>query len=416
MRRISARLLLLVFLFSFAVTDFLAQSPTSVARPLTMKSSPPRVHGSALADRMAGLAGGSNTQLPTWSYQVISSRDGNLYEGLIVGSDPSTRGPSASVAVRTQVVPIILKFHSVATAINLKTGIFTTAPGNVTSDPTAHQPGCFAGTQNVPLQLLEQSPILRNADFNFGGTDVGTTQYTDAFQRASFWSQIDKANYHVRLGPIQIYPPVVLQVPAAQGLSIPTNLFEPAFSLCGREGIVDIDFLDAFVVNELTKLPGITPGTFPMFMIYNAGMSFGPPTNINNCCAGGYHGINPAGPLAFQTYSPFDFENSGLFSAAFNNTTTVSHEIAEWINDPYVINATPPWGHTGQVGGCQANLEVGDPLSGTDIQRIFMPNGFTYQLQELAFFSWFFGAPSLGIHGWFSDDATFLTDAGPPCM
>ena len=93
----------------------------------------------------------------------------------------------------------------------------------------------------------------------------------------------------------------------------------------------------------------------------------------------------------------------------------VSHEAAEWMDDPYVVNNTPPWGNTGQVAGCQGNLEVGDPLTGSLAPRIFMPNGYTYSLQELADFSWFFGKPSLGIHGWFSDNGTFLTDAGPPC-
>jgi hypothetical protein len=48
-------------------------------------------------------------------------------------------------------------------------------------------------------------------------------------------------------------------------------------------------------------------------------------------------------------------------------------------------------------------------------QPITMPNGFTYHWQELAFFSWFFGAPSIGVNGWFSDNGTFMTDAGPPC-
>jgi len=35
---------------------------------------------------------------------------------------------------------------------------------------------------------------------------------------------------------------------------------------------------------------------------------------------------------------------------------------------------------------------VGDPLSGTQAPPIVMPNGFTYHLQELVFFCWFFGA------------------------
>ncbi|MBV8807491.1 MAG: hypothetical protein JO033_02355 [Acidobacteriaceae bacterium] len=55
-------------------------------------------------------------------------------------------------------------------------------------------------------------------------------------------------------------------------------------------------------------------------------------------------------------------------------------------------------------------------MSGTNAPPIVMPNGFTYHLQELAFFPWFFGTPSTGIHGWFSNNGTFLTDAGPPCV
>jgi hypothetical protein len=68
------------------------------------------------------------------------------------------------------------------------------------------------------------------------------------------------------------------------------------------------------------------------------------------------------------------------------------------------------------VVGCQGNLEVGDPLSGTNFSPIGGRNGFTYHLQELAFFSWFFSSQSIGIHGWFSDNDTFTTDAGPVCV
>ncbi len=45
-----------------------------------------------------------------------------------------------------------------------------------------------------------------------------------------------------------------------------------------------------------------------------------------------------------------------------------------------------------------------------------MPNGVTYELQELAFFSWFYSAPSLGVNGWFSDNGTFTNDAGAVCF
>ncbi len=65
--------------------------------------------------------------------------------------------------------------------------------------------------------------------------------------------------------------------------------------------------------------------------------------------------------------------------------------------------------------GCQNNLEVGDPLSGTLLPGATMPNGITYNLQELAFYSWFFGAPSIGAGGSFSDDGAFPFDAGAIC-
>jgi len=94
--------------------------------------------------------------------------------------------------------------------------------------------------------------------------------------------------------------------------------------------------------------------------------------------------------------------------ATFTYTVTSSR-------DPFGNNPTPAWGHTGQASGCQNNLEVGDPLSGTDIPPVKGANGFTYHLQELAFFSWFYGAPSIAANDWFSDNNTFTTDAGPVC-
>ena len=84
----------------------------------------------------------------------------------------------------------------------------------------------------------------------------------------------------------------------------------------------------------------------------------------------------------------------------------------EWQNDPNTVNPTPSWGNIGQVSGCQTNLEVGDPLSGTTIADNL--NGFTYHPQELAFFSWFYHQnPSLGVNGWYSNKGTFKTFAAP---
>jgi hypothetical protein len=111
-----------------------------------------------------------------------------------------------------------------------------------------------------------------------------------------------------------------------------------------------------------------------------------------------------------------DFDVTGVFGSFWPDSAIDSHELGEFINDPWGNNLVPPWADTGQVSGCQGNLEVGDPLTGTSINRVPMPNGFTYHLQELAFFSWFFGGPSLGVNGWYSTNGSFLTGAGRPCQ
>jgi hypothetical protein len=146
----------------------------------------------------------------------------------------------------------------------------------------------------------------------------------------------------------------------------------------------------------------------------NVVMSIGNPRNLNECCVLGYHGAT--GDTAIQTYSPIDFDTTGLFGPAVTDTSIAAHEVGEWMDDPYGNNPTPAWGHTGQVPGCQNNLEVGDPLTGINIPPVTMPNGFTYHLQELAFFSWFYGGPSIAVNGWFSDNGTFTSDAGPVCQ
>jgi hypothetical protein len=65
---------------------------------------------------------------------------------------------------------------------------------------------------------------------------------------------------------------------------------------------------------------------------------------------------------------------------------------------------------------------VGDPLSDGGIPPtsnnwvISAANGLTYDLQELAFFSWFYGTPDLGTPGFYSNNGAFTgyAKACPP--
>jgi chitinase len=366
-------------------------------------------------DTLASLAASSPTQtLPLTTFFVDSSRDGNHYRGVLVGKDPFNGG--GSVSVPTYIVPLIIRTHQIGPSVDPKTGIISTTSGIRTFDPTVADTACLTSPNNVPLTLFEQSPIFKPATFSFGGTVVGKTQYVDAFQRANFWKVDDHDTYHVRLGPVKTLAPIVIDAPAVYGLALSRSALGPPAS-CAPLGIININWFDPFVTNTLIPAlaaQGVNPSTFPIFLVHNVVWA-GTVTNFDTCCAIGYHGAAGV-PLPIQTYSPLDFDSTGLFGTDFKDVDTASHEVAEWMNDPFALNPTPLWGHVGQVAACQGDLEVGDPLSFSQSLRIAMPNGFTYHLQELAFFSWFFGAPSVGVNGWFSNNATFLTDAGPPCQ
>jgi hypothetical protein len=265
------------------------------------------------------------------------------------------------------------------------TGIIGTAPGKTVFDPTAADNACLSKPNNVPSRLFKQSPIFNAAIFDFGGTIVGDTQYVDAYQRGNFWNVLeDQDNFHTLLNPVKMLPAIQINVPAAGGLAL-----APAdFPSCGPFGIVDINYLDNLLT--VTILPalasqGVNASNFPTFLMYNVVLA-SPVTQLGTCCVLGYHGTTTTLPI--QTYSPINFDTTGLFGPSIRDTCVAAHEVAEWMDDPFGNNAVSLWGG-GQVppGFCQGNLEVGDPLTGTNAPPIVMDNGFTYRLQKLVFFS-----------------------------
>lgn len=362
--------------------------------------------------------------LPLWTFHVVSSRDGNTYQGAMVGTSPFTNPQSTSVGAK--IIPVIFRLHSVVTAIDVNTGAFTTVPGNYTANPTGHDNVCMLKPNNVPATVLRQSPLFKPVPFSFGGTSVGTTQYIDAVQRANFYNASEgvPGSYHLLFSPINELEGLEIDVPANEGTAVTSALIDSTFGVgptgpgCGTLGLVDINWFDqyinAVVIPHLASEAGVSPANLPIFLLYNTVLG-GPPTvGFGDCCIGGYHSFGGF-PTPTQTYSVTDFDTTTEFGTAFANTAVIAHELGEWANDPYGINLVAPWGGTGQVSGCQGNLEVGDPLTGTLIPPVTGANGYSYDLQELAFFSWFQGAPSIGINGWFSVNGTFTSDAGAPC-
>jgi hypothetical protein len=371
--------------------------PGTILHELYMSSGPN--HNPAQPPTLTG------SNIPTWSYSVVSPVDGKTYKGTIMGANPATK-PGKITDIPTVVIPIRLEFKYSASSI-------------VIFDPTAVDPGCL-GTGNTAYKLTQASPLFNDAAFKFGATTVGTTQYIDAFQRANFWKDVSASpNYHTLLG-FTPYPVQTVIVPSASTGS-PDGTVYTESGQCGSNtgnvnipggiGVMSFGFWDSTAQSLITKL-GITPNTFVFFLFYNSVMSSGTPTNLNTCCILGYHDI-----VGGQTYGNGEFEGreQTLFTGTAD-TSALSHELAEWMNDPNAANPTPSWGHIGQVSGCQGNYEVGDPLSGTLMPAVKMPNGFSYHLQEMAFFDWFYRvSPSIGVNGWYSNNGTFTTDAGAVC-
>lgn len=376
-------------------------------------------------DNNQGQWGGAGrNQVPLWTYDVQKAgRDGLNHVGALVGTNPFWRKTTSRVPV--VIVPLIVTTQEVATGIeNVAPSdgdnddgtelVFSETAGTVTQNSAVPDTNCLGTSNNVPSTLLYQSPIFQNAPFSFGGTFMGNTQYIDAVQRAEFYHVLDDdpGNYHVLFSPVRIASPISVTVPANEGLAAPSGIF----GTCNTVQFLDINWFDSYING--TILPqlareGIGAGTIPVFFLYNTNLA-SPANVLSNCCVLGYHSF--AGePTPSQFYAVAEMDVSGLFPPAIENTGVLAHEMGELVNDPYGDNEVPPWGHIGQVGGCQENLEVGDPLTGTGMPPVTMPNGFTYQLQELAFFSWFFGGQSLGVHGWFSSNGTFTGDAGPVC-
>lgn len=354
------------------------------------------------------LTPSNQATLPFWRYTVVSSRDGNTYSGISVGADPST---NLTTSVPVKIIPVIFKM-----------------PDGTVFDPT--QPNACLGNGTLSdIQLVAGSPEVQNTDFTFGSVDLGKTQYLDAFQRAEYWEASPNGGsgvsvntgHHTRLG-FSILKPVIVNVPTGGGKTW-TGLG------CGNFGVININWFDSALVGlttpdyvqdrilaPLINKGVISAGTLPLLLFPSVVMAEQSTSPFINCCILGYHGAYLDANGNIQTYSPVDFDSTGAFGSAVADVTDMSHEVAEWANDPTGGNPTPAWGHIGQQPGCQGNFEVGDPLTGTNLPAITMPNGFTYHLQELVFFSWFYGAPSIAANGWFSANNTFTTDAGAACQ
>src|SRR2546427_408683 len=173
----------------------LSTAPRAKLKAYTTTMPARDVHGNKLSPADAS----ANSALTTFTYNIVSSRDGNAYSGAMVGQDPFS-GNFTPTTVNAPIVPLIITTNSVATNVT-SGGILTTKKGTTTFNPTTADNACLGAPNNVPLVLMQQSPIFQPANFKFGHTFVGKTQYIDAFQRGNFWQFVAGTNYHTLVSP-----------------------------------------------------------------------------------------------------------------------------------------------------------------------------------------------------------------------
>jgi hypothetical protein len=326
---------------------------------ITLKSKPRYIHFHAnFTDKAL-----ASTSLQHWVSSFTS--EGKTWKYSMVGTNPSLG--SVTTTVHITIVPLLLKFS------NGKN---------------------FDGTPQV--STTTDSPLFQNAPFI-----SGTTQYGDAIQRAEYWKSVStkSPNYHVLVGSPTISKTLTITVPSADG----TTVVDPS---SGKTiGVINVNWFDPQMQSLLTS-QGFTANMLPIFLSHNVYLSQGTP-NLSNCCIGGYHNAtrNAAG---LQTYIWSTESDSNVQGGFGVDVSALSHELLEWMNDPFTTNVVPNWiSPSAPQYGCNNALEVGDPLVGV----VFTVTGFTsYHLQDIAFYNWFARqSPSTAINGQYSYKKTITS-------
>lgn len=290
------------------------------------------------------------TALATWNGSI--SYNNHTYNYTMVGTNPASS--NSTTTITTYIIPIKMVYSKAVYGSS-----------HHTFNPTKNKQNGVSIVQN-----FLNSPLFNNLDWNWGGTDIGSTQYVDAFQRGSFWSEVSgNSSYHVVLAPT-VLAQQTIKVTKAQGGSVIPNPFGGS----GVVGEMNINQFDSQLQNFMTKFSQINPSNVVIFLTNNIYLTSG------GCCIGGYHSANNNG----QTYMTATYAYSKGAFVFSNDISAFSHEIGEWYDDPLITSNSP----------CGL-LEVGDLLERKtnygDFPVIY--GGVTWHPQAMGWLE-YFGAPA----------------------
>ncbi len=325
----------------------------------------PETQRAFAAEAALGTASLTITSVAHWAGTFTTS--GVKYSYRMVGTSPAS---NVSTRVPTAIVPIRFVFDAYKDASGNKLAI---SPSSV-------------------LSAVKDSPNWVAAPYS-----TGQTQFADAVQRAEFFSTMG-ASWHTLLAAPRTLTTVTVEVTSGHG-----KVFKTASGATFAE-VDETLFLNA--LNRVLPTLGLRSGEFPVaisrnILLYEKG-------NINNCCVLGFHTAFQTGGTStapvLQTFAWASWLSKGIFSNTdLVDVLAISHEISEWMDDPFVNNKTPAWEYPDN-SGCGNDLETGDPVEVLDnLSNPVTVSGFTYHPQTEALLQWFSRQkPSTAIHGAYS--------------
>ena len=373
------------------------------AAPSVPPSAPPVIDDATLKAEFTTIGGAD--VLPTtrtvahWFGSTLDPNNGVTYGYNMVGADPNNcSGSACDVTIQADITPIIVNVGGLTFSGNDVLAATLASPQFALNDygstPAATAAGSFP---NAPALIRGPGGVLSSLNAGQG------LQLQDATMR----SQFNKGgSYHVRLNP-NVLPAVTINVPQNQGVLLQS----------GRGVIfadVSISWWAAQIQNLETKAD---PTHLPVYLTNNVLLHIGP--NIFNCCVIGFHGTrasgsgggsnNSKGNAVVQTFAWASWVQPGIYARpnggtdwALQDIHALSHEIAEWADDPFVNNLVEPWlTPTAPQYGCTNILETGDPVvaigfaMGTNtFQQGPNPNGSQsadgyYHPEDEVFLPWF---------------------------
>jgi hypothetical protein len=342
-----------------AVVAAVLTTAASAGRTATVE---PQLIGDAQLKALTTTMGGASVlpttrTIPHWWGSTLDPNNGVTYGYNMVGANPNTcSGSACSSTVETDITPLIVNV-----------GGLTFSGNNVLAATLASPQFALNDYGSTPFATAGFSDLRRGPGGALSQNDAGNLlQLQDATMRAQF-NKTGPSNYHLNLHP-NVLQAVTINVPSNQG-----TLLQTARGVVFAD--INISWWAAQIQNLETKAD---PTHLPLYLTDNVLLHIGP--DIFNCCVIGFHGTrasgygggsnNSNGNAKVQTFAWASWVQPGLYARpnggtdwALQDIHAVSHEIAEWGDDPFVNNTVEPWlTPTAPQYGCTNVLETGDPV------------------------------------------------------